>query len=319
MARGGRSSERPPALLPLRGVVLGCSRKCDLQPVGTIPVHKLGHRRAALRSAEDLYIRTIEQVLAGKDLVQPLHRHDHYFLLAVTAGRGVQECDLAPQVVAPRTIYFMRPGQVHRLELKAGTTGFILQFKADLYAPADARARLLLRRAGTIGCFRPDPPRYAELVVVLSRILQEREQKADGFIEVVRAYLGVLFAELVLRASRTTRQGPAANTYAQERLEELLELIERHAHTIKQVSRYAEMMHLSTFQLNAIAKAGSGRTCSELINGQVILEAKRLLLATSDQVGQVADHLGYVDVSYFIRFFKRHTGHTPEAFRQLPR
>ncbi|HNU57802.1 MAG TPA: AraC family transcriptional regulator, partial [Flavobacteriales bacterium] len=74
-----------------------------------------------------------------------------------------------------------------------------------------------------------------------------------------------------------------------------------------------------TFQRNAIAKAGTGRTCSELITDQLILEAKRYLLATTDQVTQVADRLGYEDPSYFIRFFKKHTGHTPEGFRQKSR
>lgn len=53
-----------------------------------------------------------------------------------------------------------------------------------------------------------------------------------------------------------------------------------------------------------------------MINEQIVLEAKRYLLATPNQVKEVANHLGYEDVSYFVRFFKKHTGHTPEAFRK---
>ena len=34
------------------------------------------------------------------------------------------------------------------------------------------------------------------------------------------------------------------------------------------------------------------------------------------QIKDIADHLGYEDVSYFIRFFKKQTGYTPDAFRQ---
>ena len=99
--------------------------------------------------------------------------------------------------------------------------------------------------------------------------------------------------------------------------DELLELIEANVHRVKEVAAYAERMHLSTYQLNVIAKAGTGRTCSELITDQLILEAKRYLLATTDQVTRVADRLGYEDPSYFIRFFKKHTGHTPEGFRKI--
>ena len=58
----------------------------------------------------------------------------------------------------------------------------------------------------------------------------------------------------------------------------------------------------------------------EVISDCVVLEAKRHLLATATQVSQIAWDLGYEDVSYFIRFFKRHTAFTPEAFRnKFPR
>ncbi|MBK9402216.1 MAG: helix-turn-helix transcriptional regulator [Bacteroidetes bacterium] len=52
------------------------------------------------------------------------------------------------------------------------------------------------------------------------------------------------------------------------------------------------------------------------INDEIILEAKRQLLAGSCQVNELAWQMGYEDVSYFIRFFKKHTGYSPEAFRK---
>ena len=78
---------------------------------------------------------------------------------------------------------------------------------------------------------------------------------------------------------------------------------------------FAAMMSLSTYQLNAITKQTLGKICSDIINEQIILEAKRHLLATSNQVNQIATLLGYEDISYFIRFFKKHTGYSPDAFR----
>jgi len=75
------------------------------------------------------------------------------------------------------------------------------------------------------------------------------------------------------------------------------------------------MLNLSVYQLNAITKATLGKTCSEVINEHIILEAKRCLLATSNKIGQTAYRLGYEDISYFIRFFKKQTGYSPEAFR----
>jgi AraC family transcriptional activator of pobA len=76
------------------------------------------------------------------------------------------------------------------------------------------------------------------------------------------------------------------------------------------------MLSMTPYQLNAITKGLLKKTVSELINEYIILEAKRLLVGTVNQVNQIADELGYDDPSYFIRFFKKQTGLTPEAFRQ---
>ncbi len=283
-----------------------------------IPFRSLSTAPTSLRLSEEFDIRTIEQVLGGKDVVQALHRHDHYFLLVLTTGEGMHECDFRPHALEPHTIYSMRPGQVHRLELKVGSTGYILQFKADFLATTEQGARLVLRRAGHIEVYRTDAGRYGELVMLLDRIVRTYAAQQEGHLHIVRAYLSAFLADLVLHAPSPAPVS-SAKGYMQERLEELLELIETHVYGTKEVAAYAELMHLSPFQLNAIAKAGTGRTCSELITDQIILEAKRYLLATTDQVTQVADHLGYDDPSYFIRFFKKRTGHTPEGFRQKSR
>ena len=95
-----------------------------------------------------------------------------------------------------------------------------------------------------------------------------------------------------------------------------MDLLETNISTTKQVAAYADRVHLSTFQLNSITKSLLGKTVTELIGDQILLEAKRYLLATSNQVNQIAFQLGYEDASYFIRFFKKRTGQTPEVFRK---
>ena len=94
-----------------------------------------------------------------------------------------------------------------------------------------------------------------------------------------------------------------------------MELLEASVYAHKTVSHYTELMNLSSYQLNEITKATIDKTASELINDRIILEAKRNLLATPSQIKEIADYLGYEDVSYFIRFFKKQTGFSPEAFR----
>lgn len=262
--------------------------------------------------SESFSIRDLHDLLAGKDMIQELHRHDFFYILALKKGTGNHEIDFVPYTACDNSVFFMRPGQVHQLVLKAGSTGYLLQFRDEFYFPRNKASNRLLHKAGNSNHYQLNAGGFQKLLTILTSISREYNDKQESYEEVIKANMGVLFIELVRLHSSI--QPDNVNLYTQERLEAFLSLLETHANQ-KQVSEYAAMLNLSAYQLNAITKAALGKTCSELINEHVILEAKRYLLATSNQINQIAYHLGYEDVSYFIRFFKKQTGHSPEAFR----
>jgi AraC family transcriptional activator of pobA len=261
-------------------------------------------------------IRELHDLLAGKDMIQEIHRHDYFFILALKKGNGNHEIDFTSYRVGDHSVFFMRPGQVHRLSLTAGSKGYLIEFKTDFYHPQDKLSIQLLRKAGHKNYRQFDPTGFKKLQDLFTIIFQEYTNKQENYQEVIKANLGIFFIELSRRGQPPINGKDNINYYSQERLEEFLELIETRIAQHKQVSDYAEILNLSPFQLNAITKATLGKTGSELINEFIILEAKRYLLATSNQITQIAYQLGYEDVSYFIRFFKKRTGLSPEVFRR---
>jgi AraC-like DNA-binding protein len=278
-----------------------------------IPVRHLKPTPKEANVSDGFSIRDVGSLLGGKDMVQELHRHDFFYILALKKGAGRHEIDFRSYDVHDHAVFMMRPGQVHQHTLKAGSTGYLIEFRPDFYHPHDKVSNQPLRKASATNLHPLDADRFNKLFPLLTYIFQEYTEKQEGHREVIKANLGIFFIELVRQNSKAPSSH--GSQYAQERLEEFLGLLETHIASQKQVAQYGEMMNLSAYQLNAITKATLGKTCSELINEHIILEAKRYLLATSNQVNQVAYHLGYEDVSYFIRFFKKHTGHSPEAFR----
>jgi AraC-like DNA-binding protein len=276
-----------------------------------IPVRKI----AKEPSAEQFSIRKVQDISKDSDLVHELHRHDFFFVLAVENGEGVHEIDFKPYGVSDNALFFMRPGQVHQLMLKHGSNGYLMEFNMEFYRPESKQSRQRLLKASNKNFCKPETERFDKLHTILTSIFQEYTQKQEGHHEAIRANLELLLIELV-RQSSDPGVATEANNYAQSRLEEFTELLDTHITQLKQASQYAQLMNLSLFQLNGITKSTVGKTASDLINEHIILEAKRYLLATTNQVKDVAWHLGYEDVSYFIRFFKKHTGFAPEAFRQ---
>jgi len=282
-----------------------------------IPIRQIKGAQQEPDFSESFSIRDIRTLLAGKDMVQELHRHDFFYILALKKGAGNHDIDFLPNKICDHSVFFMRPGQVHRLVLKAESIGYLMQFSVECYFPHDKIASQLLRKASNTNHYQLDADRFQKLFTILTCIFQEYADKQERYQEVITANMGIFFIGLVRQHSSNPTD--KANLYMQERLAALLELLEASVSSHKQVSQYAALLNLSTYQLNAITKATLGKTCSELINEYILLEAKRYLLATSNPINQLADHLGYEDVSYFIRFFKKHTGYSPEAFRQNSR
>lgn len=281
----------------------------------SIPIRHINESAKEPNLAGRFTIRDIQDLLLEKDMIQELHRHDFYYMLLLKKGSGHHEIDFKQYEVRNHTIFLMRPGQVHQLTLKTGSSGYLLQFKTDFFNSQNKLAQELLRKVSHINFCSLDSEGFNMLETILSYILKEYNEKQEGYQEVIKSNLSIFFIELVRHRQNKEIATKENNPYLQEQLEKFLELLETNITKNKQVSQYADMLNISTYQLNAITKTLLNKTPSELINEHIVLESKRQLLATSNQVTQIADQLGYDDISYFIRFFKKHTKYSPEAFR----
>lgn len=282
----------------------------------TIPVRRIKTPEQEQGLSGGFRIRKIEDVLAGEDMIQDIHRHDFFFILAFEKGQGDHVIDFKPYKIQDHSVFFMRPGQAHQLTLKKNCRGYLMEFKTDFYHSRDEASKQLLRRASNRNLCQLSTNNFKRLFSLLTDIYQEYNDKKEGYHEVIRADLKIFLIELVRQRQQSKSPAEKRDQNIQERLEDFLTLLESHIANHKQVSDYADMLNLSSYQLNAITKTTLGKTSSELINEHIILESKRYLLATSNQIKEIAYHLGYEDVSYFIRFFKKHTGYSPETFRQ---
>jgi AraC-like DNA-binding protein len=282
----------------------------------TIPVRHIAPTQTLQSNAGRFSIRNFQQVLNGKDLVHDLHKHDFYFVLAVLDGKGVHEIDFVKYPVHSHSIFILRPGQVHRLELTADTTGFLMEFDFSFYQPKSTIKEHRWKKASSKNYCEVEAARFGRLLTHLTTISEEYVEKQEGYSEAIRANLDLFFIEYIRQSRNPSSIDKSESGYIQERFEEFVRLLETNIVSMKNVSQYADLLNMSSYQLNSITKTSVGKTVSDLIDEQIILEAKRYLLATPNQVKEIADHLGYEDPSYFIRFFKKHSGLSPDAFRK---
>ncbi|MBT1690518.1 helix-turn-helix domain-containing protein [Dawidia soli] len=277
-----------------------------------IPVRAIGNAGTVSKAAASFRIRDLHEVTQGQPRVEDYHRHDFYYILVLKKGTGSHEIDFVSYRVTNHVVFLIAPGQVHRLTLGAGSAGYLLQFQAEFMQRDSSRA--LLRRAGYTSFHRLDAVGFEKLYAPLQYMIGEYTTRQAGYEDVIQASFDIFLVELArLRYSSENKQ---VYSHPHERLASFQDLLREHVGRCKQVAEYAEILHISSYQLNALTRTLLNKTASEVIRDFVVLEAKRCLLGTTHQVKEIAFRLGYDDVSYFIRFFKKQTGYTPEAFRQ---
>lgn len=82
------------------------------------------------------------------------------------------------------------------------------------------------------------------------------------------------------------------------------------------LSDYARRWNYSLPYLSRKFKTETGVTYSEYVMRTRVNEACRLLVNTDKKIAEISELVGYGDVDFFCRVFKKHTGVTPKTFRR---
>jgi AraC-like DNA-binding protein len=261
-------------------------------------------------------IINLGDLLVDINMEEGLHRHDFFFLMVLEEARGKHHIDFNKFPITSNTIFFIRPGQVHELILEQGSKGYLITFDSNFYSFSCNQEKEVFHKVLQYNYYSFGNQKIDDVLSIFKYIFNEFSQKKIGYKEVIKANLNILFIELMRDIQEENIKIKQNDPYEQELFEKFMQLLESKICTNKQVAEYSKMLNITPYKLNTITKKMFGKNSSQLINEQIILEAKRLLLATSNQINEIAFKLCYEDPAYFIRFFKRNTGYTPQVFRQ---
>lgn len=94
------------------------------------------------------------------------------------------------------------------------------------------------------------------------------------------------------------------------------DLIGQNSAKHRDVKFYAQKLCITPFYLSQLTKKFFNESPKNLIDRQVILEIKSLLIYSNLSIGQIAEKLYFEDASYLCRYFKRQTGVSLSDFRK---
>ncbi|TKC10721.1 helix-turn-helix domain-containing protein [Pedobacter polaris] len=248
------------------------------------------------------------------------HRHSFYHLVFFTEGAGKQQIDFKKFDVKPGLIYFMIPGQVHSWDFKTEPEGYIINFSSDYLSSFLLKPDYLEKFDFFSG--QPDlqvltlPITVQHIIaLIFEDILKEGQNEQPIDDDLVKTLLLRLFIEV--SRSTDSSQKSIHNSYNHTLLKSFQHLIEQNYEKLRLPKEYAALLYITPNHLNALCNDFLGISAGTLIRERVMLEAKRLLINLDLMVAEIADKLNFDDQSYFIKFFKKYEGITPEKFRKL--
>lgn len=165
----------------------------------------------------------------------------------------------------------------------------------------------------------PGDSRHADSLMPLFLALErEARTHASGQTAAGMSLLTALLVQVARLAGAPdalTQPEPAAGSRKNRQIEQFKALLDQRFRQHWPVQNYADTLGLTAGQLSRICREVLGMSSLDVINARLVHEAQRELVYTSSSIKQLAGELGFEDDAYFSRFFKRHTGLSPRAFR----
>ncbi|MDZ7606171.1 MAG: AraC family transcriptional regulator [Cyclobacteriaceae bacterium] len=237
------------------------------------------------------------------------HKHDAYFeLIYLSEGAGFHWIDTKKFQITPPVVFFLS-GQLHYWEMTAIPKGYVMLFREGFFLQKDL-LNLIRSLEDTVFV---NPSQDDNLDFIFGEMEKEFRNPSLNSIELIKGYLRVALVKLLRHKEQ---MNVADSSHGQEVFRKFQHFIYQ-ANPVSnlKVNQAANHLGLSPQNLNAICRKVSGKSASELITEQVILEAKRYLIHSDKNISEIAFTLNFSDPSHFVKYFKKAAGETPQTFR----
>ena len=252
--------------------------------------------------------------------VQYPHYHDFFEILFLLKGSGVHIIDNNQYPIEPPCIFFLSPGQAHKLKLSQDVGGYIFLFTGEFYLLDKSNKNKLLEYPFFFNVKQENPPLLIQqasdvnfLETLFLRACEVMKYSKPDSEEQQHALLDLILCTCQSLYPQEQLEGERRKTHVL--VKRFRELIEEKYHSNLSIKEYASLLGVTENYLTLAVKECTSKTSKELIIEKQIIEIKRLLRYTDLSIKEMVDRLNFKDQSYFSKFFKRETGTSPIDYR----
>lgn len=265
----------------------------------------------------DQVIRDHEYSMAAR------HFHDTYELYYLVEGQRYYFIDKQTYLVKAGDAVLIRPNQIHKTSMAEGSyhNRILFQISSRLMDP-------FLKVCGmgsmeeaygenTIIVSIPESGRD-EILNLMVQIQRELKDRPRQYVIGIKLKMAQLFLALgrYEKKSCFQQESQKAHTWKHQKVHEVADYLLTHPESKESLEALAKRFYISKSYLSRIFREVTGFTVNEYKNINRIKRSQELLLHSGYSVTEISDMVGFENLTYYERVFKRYVGVTPLKYRK---
>jgi AraC family transcriptional activator of pobA len=247
----------------------------------------------------------------------PIH-FNYYALFLRIHGETKRTINQFNYLIKPQSLQLVNPGSIYSFKdiTNASRTYVLLFNKAFIEEdslPVEIQDSLLEFHRKCQQDIVLDTTQYAEALHIYEQLSSELRTKNDDYKIVAKMLINQLL--FLLKREKLNFGLKQNHTRAEQICSEFLVLIEEYYWEKKSVQEYALLLGITPKHLSETVKSTLHHTALSYIHVRIIKEIQYLLCFGGMSIKQISYALNFETVSQLGRFFKRHQGVSPKAYR----
>ena len=261
-----------------------------------------------------------ELVRRGGQLIYEVHKLDFYGFVFVKEGAIDLEVNNEKIEVKKGEVFFTGPGQFHRFIKPISAEAYVVSFMEEFILTNVKNDTVidnfkLLLHFSELNKLLIDASTFNIILHLLQSLQFESRNSLDKFqTPVLQNILCAVLYLLERTNSQLITEDTKVNKYYRLALNYKL-LVAQHIRENNTLQYYLDKLNVSQSTLQIATKTIFHTSPKTILDDTLIFCAKRLLADPCKRIQEIGYDLGFSEATNFSKFFKKHTGYTPENYR----
>lgn len=249
------------------------------------------------------------------------HFHSRLFqIFLVRKGYAKAYLNAQQYLIEGSFLIFIPPGVIHGFDFDADIDGDIISFSSYYANALISKFAQLTGQLSKPVMITDQTHTASEIGALFESFYRLRDVYGKEKSTLSEVFIYVKVADLLLQIADMQSAKPVVPSSAPysdlELFKSFQDLVKNEISPFKPLEEYARRLNTSLSHINRICRQVENASPLTIIQNEIIMMAKTLLVNEKINISDIAYSLGFNDPSYFIRLFKKKVGVTPKLFRK---